>query len=208
MPEPVCVRCRGSLQTPEVDGHWTCGDHGRVVPLHPAVPAEPYHLADAASSSGVPVWLPWPMPLGWSVSGVRRAGGTGPSRAVAVALLGPGLAARQVELVVVAEEPGVGLGASYAGLHSTDPGPEVASLPVDTTVRAGGQSTPLWSLPVSDRAVYVGEADGRWLWIVAWPVGEWMVVHDNLRLVDVREPDHRSALIDLRVGALSPRLAR
>jgi hypothetical protein len=113
-----------------------------------------------------------------------------------------------VELVVVAEEPGVGLGASYAGLPTTDPGPEVASLPVDTTVRTGGVSTPLWSLPVSDRAVYVGEADGRWLWLITWPVSEWMVVHDDLRLVDVREPAHRGALVDLRVGALSPRLAR
>ena len=30
MPDPVCARCRGALQTPEVDGHWTCGAHGRV----------------------------------------------------------------------------------------------------------------------------------------------------------------------------------
>jgi hypothetical protein len=207
MPEPVCARCRGPLQTPEVDGDWTCSSDGRVVPLHAAVPAEAHHLADAAASSGVPVWLPWPMPSGWSVSGIRRAGGTGRARAVAVALLGPGIASRQVELVVVAEEPGVGLGASYAGLPATDPAPEVASLPVDTRVHAGGQSTPLWSLPVSDRAVYVGEADGRWLWLIAWPVNEWMVVHDDLRLVDVREPHHRQVLVGLRLGALSPRLA-
>lgn len=207
MPEPVCVRCRGALQTPEVDGHWTCAAHGRVVPLHAAVPGEPYHLSDTATSSGVPVWLPWPMPHGWAVAGVRRAGGTGPSSAVAVALIGTGIAARQAELVLVSEEPGVGLGASYAGLATTDPGHDVASLPVDTTVHAGSQTTPLWSLPVSDRAAYVGEADGRWLWIVAWPVSEWMVVHDDLRLVDVREPVHRVAFRDLRVGPLSPRLA-
>ena len=208
MPEPVCVRCRGPLQTPETDGHWTCGAHGRVDPLHPAVPAEPYHLSDTAASSGVPVWLPWPMPPGWCLSGVRRAGGTGPARAVAVGLAGPGVAARHVELVIVAEEPGVGLGASYAGLPTTDPGPEVASLPSDTKVAAAGHVTPLWSLPVSDRAAYVGEADGRWLWVVAWPVSEWMVVHDDLRLVDVRDPEHRGLLVDLHVGALSPLLAR
>jgi hypothetical protein len=207
MPAPVCARCRGPLQTPEVDGAWTCGTHGRVVPLHAALPAESHHLVDAASSSGVPVWVPWPMPAGWTVGGVRRAGGTGPDRAVAIALIGSGVAARQVELVVVAEEPGVGLGASYAGLDTTDPGPEVASLPVDATVQTGGRQTPLWSLPVSDRAVYVGEADGRWLWLIAWPVNEWMIVHDRLRLVDVRDTEHRGALIDLRVGALSPRLA-
>ena len=53
MPHPVCVRCRGPLHTPETAGEWTCDVHGVVEPLHPALPAEPYHLADAASSSGV-----------------------------------------------------------------------------------------------------------------------------------------------------------
>jgi hypothetical protein len=129
------------------------------------------------------------------------------SRAVAVALMGPGVTARQVELVVVAEEPGVGLGASYAGLESTDPGPELAALPCDTKATAGGHPTPLWSLPVSDRAAYVGEAGGLWLWAIAWPVGEWMVVHDDLRLVDVRAPEHRALLAELPVSLLSPHLA-
>ena len=45
-----------------------------------------------------------------------------------------------------------------------------------------GIEAPMWSLPVSDRAAYVGEASGLWLWAIAWPVGEWMVVHDDLRL--------------------------
>jgi hypothetical protein len=207
MPDPVCVRCRGSLQTPESAGAWTCDAHGVVEPLHPALPAEAYHLSDTASSSGVPVWVPWPLPAGWAVSGVRRSGGTGPSRGVAVALMGPGVTARQAELVVVAEEPGVGLGASYAGLESTDPGPELASLPCDTKVTAGGHPAPLWSLPVSDRAAYVGEAGGLWLWAIAWPVGEWMVVHDDLRLVDVRDPEHRALLGELPVALLSPHLA-
>ena len=207
MPDPVCVRCRGALHTPEVDGEWTCDAHGVVEPLHPALPAEAYHLSDVASSAAVPVWLPWPVPLGWTVSGVRRTTGTGPSRAVAVGLLGPGVTARQTELVIVAEEPGVGLGASYAGIGTTDPGPEVASLPSDTKVTADGRPTALWSLPVSDRAAYVGEASGLWLWVVAWPVTEWMVVHDDLRLVDVRAPENRLHLAELPVGPLSPRLA-
>ena len=56
MPEPVCVRCRGPLSSPETAGQWTCDAHGVVEPLHPARPAEAHHLADAASSSGVPVW--------------------------------------------------------------------------------------------------------------------------------------------------------
>jgi len=208
MPDPVCVRCRGSLHTPETVGAWMCDAHGVVEPLHGALPAETHHLSDTASSSGVPVWVPWPMPPGWAVSGVRRTGGTGTARAVAVGLMGPGVTARQAELVIVAEEPGVGLGASYAGLESTDPGFEVSSLPVDARLTAGGHHTPLWSLPVSDRAAYVGEASGLWLWAIAWPVDEWMVVHDDLRLVDVRAPEHRALLAELPVALLSPHLAQ
>ena len=207
MPDPVCVRCRGPLRTPDMVGGWRCPWHGDVEPLQAAVPAESYHLHDAASSSAVPLWLPWPMPAGWSVSGVRRTGGTGPARGVALALLGPGIAARQVELVVVAEEPGVGLGASFAGISAPDPGPDVARLPSDTKIVAGGHPTALWSLPVDDREVYVGEAGGRWLWLVAWPIGEWMVLHDDLHLVDARDPANRPFLDDLPTGALSPRLA-
>ena len=208
MPDPVCVRCRGSLHTPETVGAWMCDAHGVVEPLHGALPAETHHLSDTASSSGVPVWVPWPMPPGWAVSGVRRTGGKGTARAVAVGLMGPGVTARQAELVIVAEEPGVGLGASYAGLESTDPGFEVSSLPVDARLTAGGHPTPLWSLPVSDRAAYVGEASGLWLWAIAWPVDEWMVVHDDLRLVDVRAPEHRALLAELPVALLSPHLAQ
>ena len=207
MPDPVCVRCRGTLRTPENVGAWTCDAHGVVEPLHPARPPEVHHFTDAASSSAVPVWVPWPMPPGWAVSGVRRTGGTGPSRAVAVALMGPGITSRQAELVLVAEEPGIGLGASYAGLDTTDPGPELASLPRDTRLTADGRPTALWSLPVSDRAAYVGEAGGLWLWAVAWPVDEWMVVHDDLRLVDVRDPANRTLVPELPTTLLSPRLA-
>ena len=207
MPDPVCARCRGHLQKPGATDLWTCGYHGAVEPLHAARPAESHHLHDAAVSSGVPMWVPWPLPPDWVLAGVRSAGGTGRSRAVAVAIVTPGLASRQVELVVVSEEPGVGLGASYAGLDTSDPGPEVASLPFDTKVAAGGHPTPMWSLPVSDRAVYVGEALGRWLWLIAWPVSEWMVVHDDLRLVDVREPVYLSTVGQMRSGPLSPRLS-
>jgi len=207
MPEPVCVRCRGPLGTPEADGTWSCPEHGVVEPLNAALPAEHHHVVDVAGSSAVPVWLPRPLPTGWGLSGVRRTSGTGASRGTAVALLGPGLTSRQVELVLVAEEPGVGLGASFAGLRDSDPGPELASLPCDTKVTAGGHPTALWSLPVIDRAVYVGEAGGLWLWAVVWPVTEWMVVHDDLHLVDVRAPENRAHLTELPVAALSPRLA-
>lgn len=204
MPDPVCVRCGGPVG---IDGRavWTCPTHGDVEPLHPPLPAEHHHLWDVASSSSVPVWLPVPPPHGWTTSGVRRTGGTGPARGVAVSLQGPGVAARVAELVIVSEEPGVGLGAAYAGIDGTDPGPEITSLPRDTVVHVGKFPTPLWSLPVSDRSVYIGEAAGCWIWFIAWPVGEWMVVHDGLKLLDVRH--HRERLAELPTGPLTPRLA-
>ena len=59
-----------------------------------------------------------------------------------------------------------------------------------------------------DRAVYVGEAAGYWLWAIVWPVTEWMVVHDDLRLVDLRAPEHRTHVTDVPTGALTPRLTR
>ncbi|MFC6237471.1 DUF6758 family protein [Longivirga aurantiaca] len=207
MPEPVCVRCGGPVGLTVDVPAWHCPTHGEVEPLHAPLPAEHYHLRDVASSSAVPVWIPLPLPVGWAVSGVRRTGGTGPARAVAVSYTGPGLAARTAEMVIVAEEPGVGLGAQYAGIVGTDPGPEITGLPRDTAVTAGGHPTSLWSLPVSDRSAYVGEAAGCWLWIITWPVTEWMVVHDGLALHDLRVVDIRTRLGEVPVSALTPRLS-
>ena len=210
MADPVCVRCDGPLVPLNGTGRWTCARDGEVEPLHLAVPAEPQHVADTAASAGVPLWVPWPMPRGWVASGLRRTATRGLARGVVLALTGPGVTVHQAELLLVAEEPGVGLGAAYAGLDTGDPGPELASLPADTKVTADGHSIPLWSLPVlgADRGVYVGEAAGCWLWVVVWPVSEWMVVHDDLRLVDLRSPENHLAAASLTVGHVSPRLTR
>ena len=209
MPDPVCVRCGGPVGTSGADGgaSWSCPTHGTVEPLHAPLPAEHHHLWDVASSSAVPVWMPVPLPQGWTASGVRRTGGTGQARAVAVSFQGPGVASRVAELVIVSEEPGVGLGAAYAGIDGTDPGPEITSLPRDTSLHAGRFPTSLWSLPVSDRSAYVGEAYGCWLWIITWPVTEWMVVHDALSLHDLRVVDVRTRLTEVPVSALTPRLS-
>lgn len=205
--EPVCPRCARALHPPGVwSSAWRCDLHGEVVPLQPSLAPGAEQLASVASRAEVPVWVPWPLPIGWLVTGVRYAGeDRGPARAVATACSGPGLLGGPVDLVLVAEEPGIGLGAHYAGLSSTDPGPDIARLPSDTKVSAAGHPTPLWSVPLpEDRSVYVGEAAGLWLWLVVWPVGEWMVVHDELTLVDLRAPGHG---LDVPFGAPTPRLA-
>ena len=204
---PICPRCSGALHAPDVwSSSWRCDTHGAVTPLQQALAADAAHLDAAARRAGVPVWTPWPLPAGWLVTGVRLAGDDrGSAPAVAVAASGPGLMGGPVDLVIVAEEPGVGLGAHYAGIEGPDAGADIVRRPADVKIAAGAHDAPLWSVPgVSDRSAYVGEAAGRWLWLVVWPVGEWMVVHDALRLVDLRDPGHG---LDIPVGALAPRLA-
>ena len=135
-------------------------------------------------TAGVPVWLPWPLPLGWLVAGFAGAGDerTG-VRACAVALTGPNPLGGPADMVVVAEEPGIGLGASLAGLDSVD--------------------FPLWQVDSPDRAVVAGEVQGRWLWVVLWPDTAGTLLVEPLALRDLRDPGQD---LDLPFGAASPRL--
>src|SRR5665811_181949 len=69
-----------------------------------------------------------------------------------------------VELSVVAEEPGVGLGSRCAGIERTDPGAEIGEGPPHAKVRVDGHPISLWSVSTSesdgafDRSVFAGEA--------------------------------------------------
>jgi hypothetical protein len=195
---------------------WTCGEHGPVAPLHPVRPGTSEQLAHLAARATVPVWLPWPLPTGWLASGFRHAGDdrTGPVAAV-VALSGPnplpGVEARlqpTADLLLVAEQPAVGLGSSLAGLDEVDPGDSLSGALLDRTphgkVHAAGHPTPLWHVPGGpDRAVYVGEAHAVWLWLVMWPASAGALLLEGLRLVDARDPGHP---LDIPTGATSPRL--
>ena len=186
----VCPRCTLEVMSSPGKSHsWTCPHHGDIDPLLPAAAFAPQTMAQLFGGR-VPAWLPWPLPTGWSVSGLRWThDGVRYPRAVAVACTGPGPFGGLAELVLVAEEPGVGLGARYAGLDLTDPGPDLSRLAPDTRIRAGGRPTPMWCLPeITDRVVYVGEAAGSWLWASAWPADAWTVIHDDLTLIDLRDP--------------------
>ena len=97
------------------------------------------------------------------------------------------------ELVLVAEEPGLGLGNRFAGLSGPDPGPYLEAA-LETTaahakVRAGGWPIPLWSVgtPVVDRSAYVGEARGVWLYAIAWPASAGYLFAEDLVLHDLAE---------------------
>ena len=68
--------------------------------------------AGRPTGRALPLWCPWPLPPGWTLTGVAWAGDdrTG-VRATAVACSGPApLGGGPADLVFVAEEPGVGLG--------------------------------------------------------------------------------------------------
>ena len=55
-----------------------------------------------------------------------------------------------------------------------------------------------------DRAVFVGEAMGIWIWAVAWPERAGMMLYDELVLTDLRDAGAEVELVPC--GALSPRL--
>lgn len=206
--EPVCPRCASSVHPPNLwSSAWRCDAHGAVHPLQPVVQPTPELVTSIASQSGVPVWLPWPLARGWLVTGLAAAGDerTG-ARASAVACTGPAPLGGVGELVLVAEEPGVGLGARYAGLTGPDPGGVADERPPDVKIQAAGHPTPMWTLEGTpqDRAVYVGEALGCWIWAVLWPDSAGFLLIDDFALIDLRDAGHE---LDLPLGALSPRLS-
>jgi hypothetical protein len=194
-----------------MNSSWTCERHGAVDPYHLSPRPGADALAWVLKATHVPVWLPWPLPVGWLVTGMTYAGDDRHGgRASAIACSGPAPLGGIGELVLVAEEPGVGLGAWLSGLSNPDPGPEIVSAPAGAHLTASGWPTPLWEVPrdpefATDRAGWVGEAGGLWLWLIAWPETADLLVHDNLTLVDLHDTEHE---LDLPYGALSPRLRR
>lgn len=209
--EPTCPRCGRPVRAPGLwSNDWTCAVHGAVLPLQAARRPSREGLAAVLQDARVPVWVPWPLPAGWLVTGFLDAGDerTG-SRACAVALSGPNLMHGPADLLLIAEEPGVGLGARFAGTQESDAAQICADAPPNATVEVRSASTrphqvPLWVVDgASDRAGYVGEAMGRWLWAVLWPVEAGVLLVEELQLVDLRDPGMD---LDVPFGAFCPRL--
>jgi hypothetical protein len=172
------------------------------VVAHPSVEA----LHRIAVSCGVPLWAPLPLLPGWTLTGLGTAGDErSPAKATVVALAGPSPLGGPADLLLIAEEPGTGLGARFAGIDDVDPGPTVAG-PPDAKVEAAGHPTALWRAPsADDRAAFVGEAMGVWLWAVLWPPAAELVLLEHVVLHDLRHVAHES--VDLPIGAPSPRLS-
>lgn len=206
--EPTCPRCAGPLRAPSVwSSVWACSLHGPVEPVQPLVAPSSAVLHAVSRRSAVPVWIPWPLPPGYVVTGLAHAGDdrTGP-RATAVACTGPAPLGGAGEIIVVAEEPGTGLAAHLAGLAGPDPGDAASGRPPEAKVMIGGHPTALWLVhgAPADRSVYVGEAFASWLWVLLWPPDGDLLLDGSLGLLDLREVDVE---LDLPFGALSPRLS-
>ena len=209
-----CPRCGGAVRGPDPDSSgWECSTCGPIAPLHTAERLgldviEAVSARVTATEDAMPLWCPWPLPADWLVTGVAWAGDerTG-VQASAIACSGPApLVGGPADIVVVAEEPGVGLGNRLAGLAGTDPGVAAASLAGSTAharVKAARRDTPMWTVgDRADRAAFVGEARGRWLYVVAWPAETGYVLSEDVSLHDLTE----WMPADLEFGRRSPYL--
>ncbi|MEU9334211.1 DUF6758 family protein [Streptomyces sp. NPDC048290] len=207
--EPSCPKCGGRVRAPGLFADsWQCAVHGAVHPVQPVVPPSVEALAVVAQRTQVPVWMPWPLPVGWLFTGVACAGDDRSGvRATAVACSGPGPFGGTCELILIAEEIGVGLGARYAGIDGPDPGPYMSvEKPAEAKVLAAGRPTPMWHVsgPPADRAVFAGEARGLWLWAVVWPEQAGLLMYEELVLTDLRDAGAEIELVPC--GVLARRL--
>ncbi|MFC4104654.1 DUF6758 family protein [Micromonospora zhanjiangensis] len=206
--EVTCPRCGGSVRAPDLmHAQWRCEQCGPVPPLHVAGHVGPEIVESVAARIAavdrppVPLWCPWPLPPGWTMTGVARAGDDRSGvRATAVACSGPApLGGGPADLVLVAEEPGVGLGTRFAGIPGPDPGDLLSDAMSEAPsghaehaphakVRAGGHPTPLWSVKSpTDRSAYVGEARGMWLYAITWPASAGYLLAEDVVLHDLTE---------------------
>jgi hypothetical protein len=185
---------------------WSCAEHGSVLPLHVLPTASPEAVAHVRSAARVPVWVPSPLLPGWTLTGLGWAGDDrSGARATVLACAGPAPLGGVADLLLVAEEPGVGVGAGYAGVPDPDATPDLAG-PAAAKVHAAGHPTALWTVSAAptDRAVLAGEALGVWLWAVLWPAAAGYVLLEQVVLSDLRD----RVPPDLVAGAPSPYLTR
>lgn len=185
-----CPRCTTPL---EGDGaEFTCAQHGSVVPLWRSATSDYTTFTEVVRRAAeLPTYLPWPMSPGWSIADFGCvAGGDGPALATVTTTIGASALDGEVEVTVVSEEPGVGLGSRVAGTETAEPGDAVGQGAASIRVRVDARPVPMWVLPSSDdddllaRAAFVGEAGGRWLWLVMRPASAALLLRDDWLLAD------------------------
>jgi hypothetical protein len=203
-----CPRCASPVT--EKDGTWRCESHGAITPLWRPAVVDYGSLAEHLRLAGpMPTFVPWPLGPGWAVTDLGCvAAPDRDARACFASCSGPSELDGVVELTLVSEEPGVGLGARCAGFTRTDPGAEIGDGPAHAKVRIDGHPISLWSVLTSDvdadfdRSVFAGEAQGRWLWLVLRPASAALLLKDEWILINLA--DLGPELIDLPFGGAPP----
>lgn len=176
------------------------------MPLQPSGRPSAAYVAHLTADSAVPFWLPWPLLRGWVVTALLHcADDVAGVRATATVVSGPSPLGGPADLTLVAEEPGVGLGSWLAGLPGPDPGDRLGG-PPHAKLDVSGHPAPMWSVPTpADRAAYVGESGGRWLWAVLRPQDAGVLLLEDLGVADLRVLGREADL--LPYGAPPPWLA-
>lgn len=187
-----CPRCPTPVARIGDGGGWACPDHGPVRPLwRPEEVSYDGFVAHLDRAGSFPTYLPWPLSPGWQVTDFAVVADDRGATASLTAVSGPSELDGPVDVLLVAEEAGVGLGARCAGTAGEDPGIDLGDGPASARLRIGSQSVPLWPLSTSDhagewdRSVVVGEAAGRWLWLVLRPASAMLLLQDEWQLRDV-----------------------
>lgn len=216
-PGPVPAECpRCPTPVAEVgDGRWSCPEHGIVVPLwRPAASSYDAFAAHLQRVDGFPTYLPWPLGPGWSITDFAAVADDTSARATMTCVSGSSQLDGPVDVMVISEEPGTGLGARIAGLadddgtERLDPGHEVGDGPAPVRVRVDQHPVGLWPVSVStspgewDRSVLAGEAGGRWLWLVLRPASAILLLRDDWILRDVSATGPQ--LVALPFGGTAP----
>lgn len=171
------------------DSAWRCGEHGQTLPLSIFERVDGAAINHIRDNAEVPLWLPDPMPAGWLLCGLAAVGDSRSRlRATVAACRGPAPLGGHGEWLIIAEEPGIGLGAGYTG-GSLSPSPQGDDSPPAAKIGVRGHPMPLWTVPGTraDRSAYVGEAAGVWFWLVSFPADAGYAVLEDLLVTDVRQ---------------------
>ena len=196
-----CPRCTSPV-TGEGES-FACTVHGRIEPLWRPAQADYDSFAELVGrSDDLPTYLPWPMSPGWSIADFGCVG-TERVRATVTTTVGTSDLDGEVEVTIVSEEPGIGLGLALRRHDVRRPGaadqqratrdPRAGRWTHGAAVagrgRRGRVRAPRRRVRSTTTCSPVrcspGEADGRWLWLVMKPASAALLLHDDWLLADV-----------------------
>ncbi|HJQ06845.1 MAG TPA: DUF6758 family protein [Nocardioides sp.] len=209
-----CTRCAAPIARLD-ELTWSCPEHGEVIPVwRPKTATYDGFAAHLERAGTFPTYLPWPLGPGWTVTDFAVVANAESARATLTCVTGSSALDGPVDVFVISEEPGTGLGARVAGLltgdvgERVDPGGEVGEGSSLVKVRLGTYPVGLWPVSVSgvggelDRSVLAGEAEGRWLWLVLRPASAILLLRDDWILRDVSATGPQ--LVTLPFGGPAP----